>query len=232
MLLLPVLDLMDGRVVHAYGGRRDDYPPLTGDPSPLFVIERLLALYPFQQLYIADLDAIRGHGNNHSLIATIAQGYPALSLWVDAGTATPEAVERLLERGVTRPVVGTETLPSLEFWQALQNFPWAGRLVLSLDYREGKFLGPLELERQPERWPTTIIAMSLERIGGKGGPHWPLLTQVRQKSLPRQRELFAAGGVRGLEDLRQLAAEGIKGVLLASALYDGRLGTAELRQIL
>ncbi len=236
MILLPVLDLMDGKVMHAYGGCRDDYLPLTGfssfDPSPLPIIEKLLELYPFQQLYIADLNAIKNYGNNHSVIAMIAQRYPALQLWVDAGAATPKTVECLLERGVTRPVIGTETLPDLDSWQALQNSPWAGRLVLSLDYRAGKFLGPLGLEREPELWPTTIIVMSLEQIGGKRGPHWPLLTQVKQKSLSLQREMFAAGGVRGLEDLKQLAAEGIKGVLLASALYDGSLGTPELQQIL
>lgn len=234
MILLPVLDLLNGRVVHARDGRREGYLPLAAfpfDSSPLSVTGKLLELHRFQHLYIADLDAIMGHGNNNSIIAAIAQSYPALQLWVDGGIAAPEAIERLLEIGVRRPVVGTETLPGLNSWRALQNSPWAERLVLSLDYREGKFLGPPRLERQPELWPTTLIAMNLDRVGGKGGPCWLLLTQLRQRCLQRDGELLTAGGIRGLEDLNRLAAEGIKGALLATALYDGSLGAAELRQI-
>lgn len=233
MILLPVLDLLNGRVVHACRGHRDGYLPLAAfpfDSSPLSVTGKLLELYQFQQLYIADLDAIMGRGNNHLAIAAIAQCYPALQLWVDGGIADSKAIERLLEIGVTRPVVGTETLPGLKSWQALQNSPWAERLVLSLDYREGKFLGPPGLERQPELWPTTLIAMNLDQIGGKEGPHWPLLARLRQRCLQRDGELLAAGGIRGLEDLNRLTAEGIKGALLATALYDGSLGAAQLRQ--
>lgn len=231
MILLPVLDLLNGKVVHARGGRRNDYLPLAVDSSPLSVLARLLQLYRFQHLYIADLDAIMEHGNNSSIIATIAQRYPALQLWVDGGIADSKAVERLLEIGARRPVIGTETLPDLKSWRALQNSPWADRLVLSLDYREGKFLGPLGLEQQLELWPTTLIVMSLDHIGGKGGPDWTLLARLRQKCLQKGEELLAAGGIRNLEDLNRLAAEGINGALLATALYDGGLGAAELRQI-
>lgn len=234
MILLPVLDLLHGRVVHARGGRRNGYMPLAAfpfDSSPLSVTGKLLELYQFEQIYIADLDAIMGRGNNHPAIAAIAQCYPALQLWVDGGITDSRAVERLLEIGVARPVIGTETLPGLNSWRALQNSLWAECLVLSLDYREGKFLGLPRLERQPELWPTTIIAMSLDRVGGKQGPRWSLLARLRHKCLQRGGELLAAGGIRGLEDLNRLTAEGIKGALLATALYDGSLGAAELRQI-
>lgn len=235
MQLLPVLDLLGGVVVHARGGQRDSYlpldSPLAPNPSPLQVVAGLLQWCHFQQLYIADLDAIMGDGDNHFMIAAIAQNYPDLELWVDGGTACHETVAQLFALGVERPVVGTETLPDLESWQMLQN-SWPERLVLSLDHRRGAFIGPAGLDRQPELWPGTVIVMSLDQVGSQQGPDWPLLERLRQSSLRKGTSLLVAGGVRCLEDLKQLAAWGAKGVLLASALHDGGLNPEELQQIL
>lgn len=235
MQLFPVLDLWDGIVVHARGGRRDEYLPLVSslapDPSPLRVVAGLLQWHRFPQLYIADLNAIRGYGDNSAVIAAIAQNYPDLELWIDAGAASHAAIARLFALGVARPVIGTETLPDLAAWQVLRTLPGAERLVLSLDYRRGDFLGPVGLDQQPELWSETVIAMSLAQIGSREGPDWGLLERLRQKR-PQTGVFLAAGGVRGLEDLRRLAAWGVKGVLLASALHEGGLKPVELHQIL
>ncbi|ABA56788.1 HisA/HisF-related TIM barrel protein [Nitrosococcus oceani] len=235
MQLLPVLDLWGGVVVHARGGQRDSYLPLNSpfapNSSPLQVVAGLLQWCRFQQLYIADLNAIMGDGNNHFMIAAIARSYPDLELWVDGGTARHEAVAQLFALGVARPVVGTETLPDLESWQALQS-SWPEQLALSMDHRRGAFLGPAGLDRQPELWPGTVIAMSLDQIGSQQGPDWSLLERLGQRSLRKRISLLAAGGVRCLEDLKQLAAWGVEGVLLASALHDGSLNPAELQQML
>jgi phosphoribosylformimino-5-aminoimidazole carboxamide ribotide isomerase len=234
MIVLPVLDLCKGGVVHARGGRREHYLPLASpscsNSSPLSRVARLLQLYSFQNLYLADLDAIRGEGDNSSVIGAIARDYPGLELWVDAGVASRERIEYLFTLGVARPIVGTETLPDVEAWQWLQAASWADRLVLSLDYRGGCFLGPPELNQQPTLWPATIIAMSLDRVGSKKGPDWWLLERLRQKR-PHGGKLLAAGGIRGVEDLMQLAVWGASGVLLASALYDGSVGAVELQQL-
>jgi phosphoribosylformimino-5-aminoimidazole carboxamide ribotide isomerase len=234
MMILPVLDICGGVVVHARGGRRECYLPLVSpscaDPSPLSTVASLLRLYPFQHLYVADLDAIKGTGDNGLMIGAIALNYPDLELWVDAGAASCDEVEYLFTLGVARPVVGTETLPDMAAWQRLQAAPWAERLVLSLDYQEGSFLGPAGLGRQPDPWPAAVIAMSLDRVGSKKGPDWPLLTRLKQER-PSGGKLLAAGGIRGMEDLRQLAGWGASGVLLASALYSGSLGMVELQQL-
>lgn len=235
MKLLPVLDLLGGVVVHARGGRRESYQPLVSpfalNSSPLQVVAGLLQWHPFPRLYLADLDAIMGRGNNSAVIATIAQSYPTLELWVDAGAMSCEAIIQLFALGVERPVVGTEILPNLKSWQRLQTLPGAERLVLSLDHRHGEGLGPVELNQQSEWWPETVIAMSLDQIGSQRGPDWLLLEQLREKR-PRGGEMLAAGGICGLEDLKQLTAWGVSGALLASALHDGCLNAVELEQLL
>lgn len=234
MKLLPVLDLLGGMVVHANGGQREDYlplvSPLSSDSSPSEIVAGLLQWHRFSHLYLADLDAIMKRGDNSSVIAAIAQSYPDLELWVDAGAVSYKAIIQLLALGVVRPVVGTESLPDLETWQMLRSSPWTDCLVLSLDHRNGDFLGPAGLNEQPELWPETVIAMSLDYIGSRGGPDWVLLEWLRQKR-PQKGELLAAGGVSCLEDLKQLAAWGADGVLLASALHNGNLSAAGLREI-
>lgn len=233
MKFLPVLDLMNGLVVHAKGGQREHYLPLISPfsaySSPLEIVAGLLKWYPFSHLYLADLDSIMGHGHHHSVIAAIVQYYPRLKLWVDAGAVSCEAILQLFAIGVAHPVVGTESLPDIDTWQRLRRLPMADRLVLSLDYRNSRFLGPVELGAQPELWPETVIVMSLAQIGSQKGPDWILLNEIKQKRL-QQGGLFAAGGVACLKDLEQLVRWGADGVLLASALYNGNLSAENLIQ--
>ncbi|BAW81126.1 histidine biosynthesis protein [Candidatus Nitrosoglobus terrae] len=233
MKLLPVLDLMNNLVVHAKGGRREHYLPLispfSAHSSPLEVIAGLLEWYPFSHLYLADLDGIMGRGHHRSVIAAIVQNYPKLKLWVDGGAVSCEAILQLFALGVAYPVVGTESLPDIDTWQKLRRLPMADQLVLSLDYRDGHFLGSAELSAQPELWPETVIVMSLGQIGTQKGPDWALLNEIKQKRL-QQGGLFAAGGVVCLKDLQQLVRWGADGVLLASALYNGNLSAEDLIQ--
>ncbi len=64
--------------------------------------------------------------------------------------------------------------------------------------------------------------MTLERVGLGDGPDFATLAAIKARA--GGRELFAAGGVRGAEDLAALARRGVAGALIASALHDGRLG--------
>ncbi len=64
--------------------------------------------------------------------------------------------------------------------------------------------------------------MTLARIGAGEGPDWARLALIRDQAGP-EREVYAAGGVRDAADLERLAAEGIAGVLVASALHGGKL---------
>ena len=93
MQVIPVIDLLNGEVVHAKKGLRHTYQPmqspLCSSSDPLTVVAALLALHPFKQLYIADLNAIQKLTNktrsNYTSIAQISLAYPELELWLDAG---------------------------------------------------------------------------------------------------------------------------------------------------
>lgn len=221
--LIPVVDLMGGVVVHARAGDRDRYLPLAGSlvtasPEPQAVVEGLLGLHPFPALYIADLDAIRKQGDNTATILALRRQFPDLRLWIDAGFAGECSCRRFLEADFGNLVLGSESQSDLRL---LERFGEDSRLVLSLDFQGERPLGAAELFESPNRWPERVIAMTLARVGSGGGPDLERLRTLRAMS-PKTR-LYAAGGVRGADDLQALIELGCAGALVASALHDGRL---------
>ncbi len=233
MIFVPVIDLMGGRVVQARGGARERYRPvqsgLCPGSEPGDVVGGFLGLYPFSTLYVADLDAIEGHGDNGAVIGRLRGRFPALDLWVDSGLTGRAACLRWLARDCGTLVLGSESQDGPKTLEGLHGSADGSRLVLSLDFRGAGFLGPAGLLERPEIWPGRVIAMTLARIGGDRGPDLDRLKRVMEVA-PGKR-IFAAGGVRDLDDLVDLAALGVGGVLLASALHDGRIGRSGLAQI-
>lgn len=216
---------MGGQVVRAYAGRRDEYQPLKSvlcDSSrPEAVVEGLLTLYPFRRIYIADLDAILGRGNHRAVLEALYRAHPDLEFWVDGGFVDVAAAKAWQDKGLGRPVLGSESLAALPERGALR-----ADSVLSLDFRGEDFLGPAALLREAERWPEEVIIMTLTRVGVGAGPDLAFLAQLQ--GLKPACRLYAAGGVRHVADLSALAEAGASGVLLASALHDGNLSRAEL----
>lgn len=106
--------------------------------------------------------------------------------------------------------------------------PAAARLVLSLDFRGDDFMGPPALLQRTELWPSRIIVMTLARVGGGAGPDLERLAALQSRAPDRR--FYAAGGVRGPADLEALRRQGAAGVLVASALHDGRLRPEDLAE--
>lgn len=228
MLIVPVIDIKAGRAVRAVGGKRKNYAPVSAplcrSDDPADLLEAYLLLHSFPVIYLADLDAITGHGDNRALIASLRSDFGKPIFWLDAGFQTAadiflyQAIDRL------RPVLGTESLASLDAYAAAkaacQTDP-----ILSLDFIGARFLGPRVLLQRPAVWPRDLIVMALDRVGSGGGPC--VGDAVGQKGVDEHR-IFAAGGVRGVSDLMQLRQRGFHGALVASALLERRIGKTEL----
>jgi phosphoribosylformimino-5-aminoimidazole carboxamide ribotide isomerase len=227
MELIPVLDLKGGVVVRARRGRRQDYrpikTPLSPTSEPLDVLRGLLTIHPFAAAYVADLDAIAGHGDHNAVLAAL-RAHGAVSLWVDNGTADAGAARRFLATRLGRLVIGSESQRDLCL---MQEFADDARVALSLDFRDDRFLGPEALLVNPALWPACIIVMSLTRIGAGAGPDLDRLRTIRAAAGP-DRRIYAAGGVRDVHDLTMLAQAGINGALVASCLHDGRVTKQDL----
>jgi phosphoribosylformimino-5-aminoimidazole carboxamide ribotide isomerase len=183
----------------------------------------LLTIHPFAAAYVADLDAIAGHGDHHAALAAL-RAHCAISLWVDNGTADRGAARRFLATGMGRLVIGSESQRDLGL---VREFASDTRVALSLDFRDDQFVGPPALLADPGLWPPRVIVMSLARIGGAAGPDLDRLKAIRAAAGP-DRLVYAAGGVRDAHDLMVLAQAGINGALVASCLHDGRLTKQDL----
>lgn len=231
--LIPVIDLKDGMVVHAREGRREEYRPvrsrLSPGAEPLQIVRALLQLHAFRTLYIADLDAIQRRGDNMESIRAIHRHFPELELWADTGTGDEPALAHWLDAGLGRPVIGSESLLDADFVSVVRERCKDPSAVLSLDFLGDDFRGPPMLLAHPERyWPQRVLAMNLQRVGSDRGPDLALVVGLAGRVPGCQ--VYAAGGVRSIEDLDRIAATGAAGALIASALHDGRIGSAELRR--
>jgi len=227
--IIPVIDVMGGKVVHARGGVRSKYPLLesviTKSNEPLAVIKDLLAYYPFSTLYIADLDAIMSGKRNDELYAKVSETFPTLNVYLDSGVTDKVCWQSVSVWPNIIPIIASETL-SEYLWLGDPNV--LEKSILSLDFKQGEFLGEQELLSSPHRWTAKIIAMNLDCIGSQSGPDLELLLELKMKSAS---EIIAAGGVRTEQDLMILKQQGIKRVLIASALHDGRINKQSLENI-
>jgi uncharacterized protein related to proFAR isomerase len=220
-------------VVRATGGDRAAYRPiktlLAVGSDPVAVVRGLLQLFPFGQLYVADLDGIAGSKPDTATILCLTQTFPDLAVWVDVGVGGPEDARGLLahERGVA--VIGSETWRDPDRLAGLVA-AYPGRLALSLDFRGEAFLGPAALLAQPETWPDRIIVMTLARVGRGQGPDLARLARIAALAGPH-RKVYAAGGVREANDLFALRAAGAAGALVATALHAGTIKAGDLHEI-
>ena len=232
MNIIPVLDLMNGQVVHAKHGNRHQYLPiksvLTASSDPLDVAQALLALYPFKQLYIADLNAIQKTGQHQKNILEIANNFPQLEILLDAGFDNEASIKSYQSNNI-RPVLGSESLISIEQYRALSSASQY-TAILSLDYKDALFQGNQALLNDASLWPKDLIVMTLNKVGSNTGPDLTKLSAIKQQS--KQSKIYAAGGLRNSADLEVLKMLGIDGVLIASALHNGTLSANRLSQFL
>jgi phosphoribosylformimino-5-aminoimidazole carboxamide ribotide isomerase len=121
-------------------------------------------------------------------------------------------------------VIGSE---SLEDGDSLSILRADSRIILSLDFRGDAFQGSNLLIENETLWPERLIVMTLARVGSQAGPDFTRLETILERA--GKHKPYAAGGLRGGMDLERLRQLGVAGVLVASALHDGRLCSADLR---
>ncbi len=227
MQIIPVIDLFNGVVVHAKQGDRKHYQPiqsaLTTSHQPLDIVAALLEIYPFEQLYIADLNAIQKtkgiYSDNYDVITEIKRRYYALNVWVDAGISHKNELDRWHLSGVNL-IIGSENFTHLEDYLVIKELLQA-HFMLSLDFMPNGYQGPPALLKEANYWPEKVIVMSLANVGANQGPSIELIKNIQ--SLAPRKQIYAAGGVRQVEDLIQMKKLGISGALIASALHQKQL---------
>ena len=241
MRVIPVIDLLHGQVVHAVKGVRKNYKPiksvLCDTPDPLKMSSAFHTLLGLNEVYIADLDAIQDplKIHNRKIIADIARR-EGMDVLLDAGVSNMEDVRELIDCGVCKVVIGSETLQTLD---AVQNIPSRtnrDHLIFSLDLHDGKILSqcpalsemkPMEaMKRLASAGWQEVILLNLKRVGSGEGIETSLVRELRTK-LPDLR-LLLGGGIANPEELAALKSLGVSGVMTASALHQGTITARHL----
>ena len=231
--VIPVLDIAHGQVVHGVRGDRATYRPvvsaIVAGSEPTAVAAALLARTATcgpALLYVADLDAIQGGAAQLGVLRALLESRSDLGLWLDAGFAGPArwgSLRRALGAAAARirPVYGSESLSADPGEAGLDELAADPQAILSLDCRRDRALDPAGAWRTPQRWPRTMVAMTLDRVGAAQGPDLAHFAHLRGQA--PDRAWVGAGGIRHAADLQAAAAAGARAWLVASALHDGSL---------
>jgi len=238
MKIIPVIDLMGGQVVRGVGGERSSYAPvescIASDPRPSAVARAFADRFSATDVYVADLDAIRGSEPDWDSLEQI--GECGTRVWVDCGIGSARTAEAVQTHSSTRPyldrlVVGLESIRSISDLPAI-GAAIGSKSIFSLDLKQGRPItqvselgdvSPLEIARTA--WDSgfeCILVLDLTFVGtGRGVGVVELCRRIRSQ-LPKV-ELIAGGGIRSQAEIQLLADAGCNGVLVASALHDGSI---------
>ena len=238
MLVIPVLDLLDGVVVRGVAGERDTYKPirsrLVNSSDPLQVANAIRRQFGLTTFYVADLDAITGSELNVHTINSLIEA--EFDLLLDAGTGTVDqidALSRMIDvENLSGVILGLESITSPEELANIMEQFGDLPLTFSLDLMNGDLItcgGPWNgmtprstLDLVLRLGFESVILLDLANVGmGTGNSCLSLCDYVKQRS--PDTKVITGGGVRSDADLAELESHGCNGALVASALHDGRL---------
>ena len=246
--VIPVIDLLGGKVVHGKSGQRSSYQPiqsvLTESAEPLEICQSLQQHFGFKDLYVADLDAIAGGDASARQIAQLLD--TEINVWLDAGTATRTTLEKLsfeipLDR-LAHVIVALECCPKPHDLEQVFEVVGPARAVFSLDLKGGQLNVPdtgmdaslwqqmdaMDIARTAvEIGYRKMIVLDVAAVGGGQGVWTLSLTKKLADEFP-DLDIISGGGVRNVQDLNSLATAGCHFALVASALHDGRINAAHL----
>ncbi|MBE0509560.1 MAG: 1-(5-phosphoribosyl)-5-[(5-phosphoribosylamino)methylideneamino]imidazole-4-carboxamide isomerase [Chromatiales bacterium] len=235
MLLIPAIDLKDGKCVRLRQGRMEDETIFSDDP--LAVAARWVEAGA-RRLHLVDLNgAFEGKPMNRDVVHAIAEAFPDLPIQIGGGIRDEETVQSYLDAGVQYVIIGTKAVNVPHFVNDLcLEFP--GHIIVGLDAKEGKVAidgwsklsrhDVIDMARHFEQdGVSAIIYTDIGRDGMMTGVNVEATVKLAQAvNIP----IIASGGITNLDDVRALCAqakEGIVGAITGRAIYEGSLDFAE-----
>ncbi len=234
MLIIPAIDLRNGKVVRLFQGKFNQEKIYSSDPVK---VAKHWAKQGAKFLHIVDLDgASSGSLKNLEVLKKIITqvGVP---LEFGGGVRSIETISELLELGVERVVLGTRAANDAQFLKkAWKKF--GEEIIVSIDAKEGKVL--TQGWNKSSSKTTLDFAEELKEVGFKqviytdiskdGALVGPNILGIKELIRKTGLDVIASGGVASLKDLiklNSLAKKGVSGVIVGKALYEGKFTLAE-----
>jgi len=239
MILLPAVDIRDGKAVRLRQGRFDEETVYADEP---FEAARSFVEAGARFLHLVDLDGAReGEPVNLRHVERIAKGLP-VPVELGGGLRSIASIRRALAAGVDRVVLGTAAFTDSELLdEALSAF--TSRVLVGVDVRGGRVAvagwtretqmrGEDAIRRMQARGATRFVYTNVDRDGMLEGPD---LDEVRRVGEAVRGRFLYSGGIGSVDDLRalrRLRLLNLAGVISGKALYEGRLGVREGQEAL
>ena len=233
MLVIPAIDLKDGRCVRLRQGDLKQETVYSDDPAAMAAHWQQRG---GQLLHLVDLNgAVDGQPRNFSYIEKIVKSV-SIPIQVGGGIRTIETVRLYFAIGLARVVLGTSALDNPTFLeQACKEFP--GRVIVGIDARDGKVAvrgwthvsgtSVTELMQRMMNYPLAgLIYTDIATDGMLAGPNLAALRDLVELSPV---SIIASGGITCLDDLRAIQSLGprVAGAIVGKALYDGKIDLRE-----
>jgi len=235
MLLIPAIDLKEGKCVRLRQGRMEEDTVFSDDPVAM--AGRWVALGA-KRLHLVDLDgAFAGKPKNAGVIRAITETFPEVDVQVGGGIRDEDTIQEYLDAGVRYVIIGTQAVTAPHFVEDVaMEFP--GHIIVALDAKGDKVAidGWSKLSRHnvielAQRFESdgveAILYTDISRDGMLEGVNVEATAHLAEAiHIP----VIASGGIRNLDDIRALGAvadKGIMGAITGRAIYEGTLDFAE-----
>ena len=235
MNIFPAIDLVGGKAVRLFKG---DYAQMTVyDDDPLNAARRFEAAGA-KHLHMVDLEGARDGGTpNFEVVRRVAQN-TGLFVEIGGGIRDMAVIEKYLNTGVKRVILGTAAIADEAFSRAAIE-QYGEAIALGADVKDGEVAirGWLELsgmtldafcEKYQAMGARTLICTDVSRDGAMQGANRALYAELQRKY---RMDIVASGGVSTLEDVKALSALGLYGAIIGKALYTGDIDLKEAIQV-
>ena len=238
MLLIPAIDLKDGKCVRLRQGLMDDVTVFSDNPVDMATrwVEA-----GTKRLHLVDLNgAFEGKPVNGDVVKAIAQAYPDLPIQIGGGIRDAETVQAYLDAGVQYCIIGTKAVQDPQFVIDLcAKFP--GHIIVGIDAKNGMVAtdgwaeesttSAIDLAQKFEKaGVSAIVYTDIARDGMMQGVNIDETVRLAESiSIP----VIASGGVTNMDDIKGLCAvesRGVTGTILGRSIYEGTIDLAEAQQ--
>lgn len=241
MLLIPAIDLLDGRCVRLYKGRKEGVMEFDFDPLELV---RSWFEEGIRRIHVVDLNgAFDGVPKNMGIVEGIIKNFP-IKIQFGGGIRGMKELNRAFSSGATWAIIGTAAVEDRDFLrESIRSF--GDRIIVSVDSSMGRVatkgwvditsFSPKELAKELlEDGVRSFIFTATERDGTFEGPDVESISDFLE-ALEGMAEVVVAGGISSIDhiiSLIPLEALGLKGVIVGRAILEGRLKIGEALEVI
>lgn len=239
LLVIPAIDIKDGKCVRLRQGKMDDVTVFSDDPLEM---ARRWVKAGARRLHIVDLNgATQGFPVNAEVVGQITAEFPQLPVQVGGGIRDEETIQTYLDAGVRYVILGTKAVNAPHFVSDVcTEFP--GHIIVGLDAKDGKVAidgwsklsghDVIDLAKKfQDAGVEAIVYTDIGRDGMMSGVNVEATVRLADSvSIP----VIASGGITNIEDIRKLcevADSGIVGAITGRAIYEGTLDFAAAQKL-